>query len=219
MAYKVNFSVAEVSPNVFAAAEQANLNSTQITQLDQFARTVKLNKTLLRKPMEVARQDFNKLDNQVKEMLEFLYPDADYAKEDPNVTDRILGFGKGALKFAATPLTSFFKAAGAYGRTINLPYLVGRQVAQGENLFSTNVLTDAWDGRKVFDEGALDQAVKDFGKEDVDVAKGLLMGMKPGEIVETQGQLTEKFLDSFTNSDFRSDLVAFSSDSNANLDF
>jgi len=198
MAYKVNFSVAEVSPNVFAAAEQANLNSTQITQLDQFARTVKLNKTLLRKPLEIARQDFNKLDNQVKEMLEFLYPDADYAKEDPSVTDRVLGFGKGALKLAATPLTSFFKAAGAYGRTINLPYLVGRQVAQGENLFSTNVLTDAWDGRKVFDEGALDQAVKDFGKEDVDVAKGLLMGMKPGEIVESQGQLTEKFLDSFS---------------------
>ena len=54
-----------------------------------------------------------------------------------------------------------------YGRVLNLPYLVGRQVAQGEDLFSTNVLTDAYDGRKVFDEGALQQAVKDFGADNV----------------------------------------------------
>lgn len=198
MVYKVNPSVADVSPNIYAAAQQANLNQTQVTQLDQFARTVKLNKNLLRRPLDLARNEFNGLDPQIKEMLQFLYPDASYAEPAPGVGDNLASFGKGALKFAASPLLAFFKAAGSYGRVINLPYLVGRQVAQGENLFSTNVLTDAYDGRKVFDEGALQQAVKDFGADNVQVAKGLLMGLKPGEIVESQGQITEGFLDSFS---------------------
>jgi len=198
MAYKVSVSIADVSPNIYAAAQQANLNPTQVTQIDQFARTVKLNKNLLRRPTEIARNEFSKLDPQVKEMLQFLYPDASYAQPEPGIGDMVAGFAKGTAKFAANPLLAFFKAAGAYGRTINLPYLIGRQVAQGENLFSTNVLTDAWDGRKVFDEGALQQAEKDFGKANVDVAKGLLMGMKPGEIVESQGEITQEFLDSFS---------------------
>jgi hypothetical protein len=198
MVYKVNPSVADVSPNIYAAAQQANLNQTQVTQLDQFARTVKLNKNLLRRPLDLARNEFNNLDPQIKEMLQFLYPDASYAKPAPGVGDNLASLGKGVLKVAASPLLGFFKAAGTYGRVLNLPYLVGRQVAQGEDLFSTNVLTDAYDGRKVFDEGALQQAVKDFGADNVQVAKGLLMGLKPGEIVESQGEITEEFLDSFS---------------------
>jgi hypothetical protein len=196
MAYKVNFVVAEVSPNIYAAAEQANLDKTQITQIEQFSRTVKKNKTLIGMPVEKARKEFEGLDKQVQDMLRFLYPDADYAKPESTIGDKVLGLVKGAAKTAASPLIGVFQAAGAYSRAINLPYLVGRQVAQGE-AFSMDVLTDAWDGRKVFDEGALEQAVQDFGVENVEVAKGLLMGKKPGEIVESQGQITQGFLDAF----------------------
>jgi len=196
MAYKVDFVVAEVSPNIYAAAEQANLNRTQITQIEQFSRTVKKNKTLIGMPVEKARKEFEGLDKQVQDMLRFLYPDADYAKPESTIGDKVLGFVKGAAKTAASPLIGVFQAAGAYSRAINLPYLVARQTAQGEK-FSMDVLSDAWDGRKVFDEGALEQAVRDFGAENVEVAKGLLMGKKPGEIVESQGQITQGFLDAF----------------------
>jgi hypothetical protein len=198
MAGKVNVSIADVSPNIYAAAKQSNLGETQLTQLDQFARTVKLNKKLLRQPTEFARQDFNKLDPQVKEMLQFLYPDAQYAQPEDGAKEKLLGLAKGALKIAATPLLSIFEAAGTYGKVINVPYKIARQVGQGESLFSVNVLTDAWSGDKVFDEGALDLAIKDFGMQDVQIAKGLLMGMKPGEIVEAQGEITQEFLDSFS---------------------
>ena len=198
MAGKVNVSIADVSPNIYAAAKQSNLGETQLTQLDQFARTVKLNKKLLRQPTEFARQDFNKLDPQVKEMLQFLYPDAQYAQPEDGAKEKLLGLAKGALKIAATPLLSILEAAGTYGKVINVPYKIARQVGQGESLFSVNVLTDAWSGDKVFDEGALDLAIKDFGMQDVQIAKGLLMGMKPGEIVEAQGEITQEFLDSFS---------------------
>ena len=197
MAYKIDFAVAEVSPNIYAAAEQANLSKTQITQIEQFSRTVKKNKKLIGMPLEKARNQFNELDTQVQDMLRFLYPDADYAKPAADAGDKLLGLVKGAAKVAASPLIGVFKAAGAYSKAINLPYLVGRQTAQGEN-FGLDVLSDAWDGRKVFDEGALAQAVQDFGAENVEIAKGLLMGKKPGEIVESQGQLTQPFLDAFS---------------------
>jgi hypothetical protein len=95
MAYKVSVSIADVSPNMYAAAQQANLNQTQVTQLDQFARTVKLNKNLLRRPTEIARNEFSKLDPQVKEMLQFLYPDASYAQPEPGIGDMVAGFAKG----------------------------------------------------------------------------------------------------------------------------
>jgi hypothetical protein len=198
MAQTVNYIVAKTSPNLYAAAKQANLSQTQVNQIEQFSFTVDKNKQLLRKPLDTARQDFFKLDEEVQQMLRFLYPDAEYAKEAPDTGDKILGFVKGVGKIAASPLIGLYKAAGVYGRTINLPYLMGRQASQGEEFFSKEVFTDAWDGRRVFDEGALANAVRDFGKDNVEIAKGLLMGKKPGEIIESQGQLTQQFLNSFS---------------------
>jgi len=198
MAQTVNYIVAKTSPNIYTAAKQANLNQSQLNQIEQFSWTVDKNKKLLRMPTEKARNEFNGLDTEVQEMLRFLYPDAEYAKAAPDTGDKVLGFAKGALKLAASPLIGIYKAAGTYGRAINVPYLMGRQAAQGEEFFSKQVFTDAWDGRRVFDEGALANAVRDFGKDNVEIAKGLLQGKKPGEIIESQGQLTEGFLRAFS---------------------
>jgi len=131
-------------------------------------------------------------------MLRFLYPDAEYAKEAPDMGDKVLGIVKGAAKLAASPLIGLYKAAGVYGRVLNTPYLMSRQAAQGEEYFSKQTFTDAWDGRRVFDEGALAEAEREFGKDNIEIAKGLLMGKKPGEIIESQGQLTQSFLNSFS---------------------
>jgi hypothetical protein len=198
MAQTVNYIVAKTSPNLYAAAKQANLSQTQVNQIEQFSWTVDKNKQLLRKPVDTARKEFFGLDEEVQKMLRFLYPDAEYAKEAPDAGDKILGLVKGAAKLAASPLIGIYKAAGAYGRAINTPYLMARQASQGEEFFSKEVFTDAWDGKKVFDEGALANAVRDFGKDNVEIAKGLLMGKKPGEIIESQGAVTQEFLDSFS---------------------
>ena len=198
MAQTVNYIVAKTSPNIYAAAKQANLNQTQLNQIEQFSWTVDKNKKLLRMPAERARNEFNNLDTEVQEMLRFLYPDAEYAKAAPDAGDKILGFAKGAAKLVASPLIGLYRAAGAYGRVINLPYLMGRQASQGEEFFSKQVLSDAWDGRRVFDEEALANATRDFGRDNVEIAKGLLQGKKPGEIIESQGQLTEGFLQAFS---------------------
>jgi hypothetical protein len=198
MAQTVNYIVAKTSPNLYAAARQADLNQTQINQIEQYSWTVDKNKQLSRLPVEVARQRFTGLDADVKKMLEFLYPDAEYAKPAPDSGDKIVGFLKEVRDVIASPLIGVFKAAGVYGRAINVPYLAARQVAQGEELFSKGVFTDAWDGRRVFDEGALAEATQEFGKDRIEIAKGLLQGKKPGEIIEAQGALSEDFLSAFS---------------------
>jgi hypothetical protein len=79
---------------------------------------------------------------------------------------------------------------------INTPYKVARQVAQGEDLFSSKVWTDAWGGVDMYDQGALKEVTAYFGEADVFVAKGLLAGKTPGEILESYGSVDSKILES-----------------------
>jgi len=195
MAYKVNYVVAKTSPNLYAAAQQGNLNPQQTTQLEQFSWTIQKNKKLMTLPTEEARKEFFKLEAEAQEKIKFLYPDATYTKEADTMSDYAIGALKTTAKVAASPLIGLFKGLTAWTRIINTPYLMARQAAQGEGLFNKQTFTDAWDGRRVYDNGALDETVKYFGEERVAVAKGLLAGLKPGEIVASGGEITQKMLD------------------------
>ena len=191
----VNPIVAKTSPNLYAAAQQANLDKTQINQIEQYSWTVDKNKKLSRLKIEDARKEFAGLDTQVQDMLKFLYPNAEYTKEDPTLLDNSLTTLKTVAKGLASPLVYTFKALGAWNRIINTPYLVARQVAQGEELFNKQTFTDAWDGRRVYDNGALTQALKTYGNAKVEVAKGLISGKTPGEIIKSYGKVDNELLE------------------------
>lgn len=195
MAYKVNYVVAKTSPNLYAAAQQGNINPQQTSQLEQFSWTIQKNKNLMTLPTEDARKEFFKLETDAQEKIKFLYPDATYAEEADTMSDYAVAALKGTAKVAASPLIGLFKGLTAWTRIINTPYLMARQAAQGEGLFNQKTFTDAYDGRRVYDNGALDETVKYFGKERVDVARGILSGLKPGEIVASGGEVTQKMLD------------------------
>ena len=195
MAYKVNYVVAKTSPNLYAAAQQGNLNPEQTTQLEQFSWTIQKNKNLMTLPVEDARKEFFKLETDAQDKIKFLYPDATYAQEADTFSDNVVGALKATGKIAASPLIGLFKGLTAWTRIINTPYLMSRQAAQGEGFFNKQTFTDAWDGRRVYDNGALDETIKYFGEERVNVAKGILSGLKPGEIVSAGGEVTQKMLD------------------------
>ena len=160
MAYKVNYVVAKTSPNLYAAAQQGNLNPQQTTQLEQFSWTIQKNKKLMTLPTDEARKEFFKLEADAQEKIKFLYPDATYAKEADTMSDYAVAALKTTAKVAASPLIGLFKGLTAWTRIINTPYLMARQAAQGEGLFNKQTFTDAWDGRRVYDNGALDETVK-----------------------------------------------------------
>ena len=182
--------VAEVNPTLYTAAQRANLSPKEQNQIEQMSWAVKKNKELNGLGNEQARLEYSKLDVNVQEGLKFFYKDADYMQEPPTFTDKAVGALKFTGKLIASPLIGLFKVAGAYNRIINEPYLIGRQVQQGENIFDWKVWSDAWNGKDLYDNESITEAEDRFGKAQVYVAKGLLEGKKPGEILETFGNLT-----------------------------
>lgn len=151
---------------------------------------VKKNRELTQMSSNDARREFEALDPNAKEGLKSFFGEAEYMQQPPDFGDRALGALKFTGKLLASPLIGLFKVAGAYNRVINEPYKVARQVVQGESIFDYRVWRDAWDGKDLYDNKAIAEAENVFGKAKVYVAKGLLEGKKPGEILESYGDLT-----------------------------
>jgi hypothetical protein len=197
--------VAEVSPNLYTAAQRANMSPAEQNNIEQMAWSVKKNRELNRMSTDDARDEYNRLDPDVQEGLKFFFSNQDYMQEPPDFSDRAIGALKFVGKTLASPLIGLFKVAGAYGKAINTPYLVARQAAQGESIFDTKVWSDAWDGTDVYDSGSLNAATNVYGKANIYVAKGLLAGKKPGEILEEYGtlspEITKALEEAFNNPD------------------
>ena len=187
MVYRLNPIVAKASPNLYAAAKSANIPMEQGSQLEQFSWTVEKNKKLNQLSIDEARKQFEGLDPSAQEKLKFLFPESDYQLAEPGAANYVTGAIKTGFNVLKSPLVLLFKAAGVFNRVINTPYLLARQASQGEGLFTKESFSDAWDGRRVYDQGALTNAQDYFGVEKVEIAKGLIAGKKPGEIIAAAG--------------------------------
>lgn len=195
----INKIVAQVSPNLYTAAKTANLSPAEASQVEQMSFTINQHRKLTAMNPDAAKLEYGKLDKGVKEQLQFMYKDAPYMQTDSSgIGSAVAGVIKGGFKVAASPLIGLFKVAGAYNRVINTPYLVGRELSQTKNPnpFSLKVWTDAWDGRSIYDEAGLKKVTDHFGEYDVTVAKGLLAGKTPGEIVTSYGKVDANILES-----------------------
>jgi hypothetical protein len=188
--------VAEVSPNLYTAAKQANLNPNELNRVEQMSYAIKEHRRLAKMDDTAARKEFDQLNGKAQEQLKFLFKDADYLAPLPTATDRVQGVLGGALKIVSSPLIGLFKLGGQYNRLINTPYKVARQVSQGEDLFAGKTWTDAWNGTDMYDVESLEKAKSYHGESDVFVAQGLLDGKTPGEIIESYGKIDDNILKS-----------------------
>ena len=192
----IDKTVAEVSPNLYAAAKQANLGTNEVTQVEQMSFTMKQNRELAKLPADQARAQYDKLDAGVQAQLKYLFKNAEYLKAAPTAADRVKGAIGDVFKVAASPLIALFKLGGAYNQVINEPYKVIREVAQGADPFAYKTWKSAWDGKELYDNGALKEATDYYGQYDVTVAKGLLAGKTPGEILQAYGTVDNNILGS-----------------------
>lgn len=197
---EINPIVAKVSPNIYAAVKSANINPAQITQVEQMSFAMDQNKKLMAMDPTQANGAYQKLDPNVQQGLKFLYKNASYLNPtNTSVGQNVIADIKSVGKALASPIIGLFKVAGMYNRVINEPYLVAREVAQGQgSIFNAKIWKNAWDGNSVYDDGALKKAVDVFGNTDVVVAKGLLAGKTPGEIIQSYGKVDQGLLDSIT---------------------
>jgi len=194
---RIEPTVAEASSNLYAAAKNANLSPAEVTQINQLSYSLKEHRRLSKLPANTAKQQFVKLDKDVQDGLKFLFKDAVYSQADPSIGDRAFGVVKNVAKGLASPLIQMYNLAYTYGRTLNTPYLVGRQVAQDQgSVLNKKVWTNAWDGKALYDDGAIKKVKEYFGDTDTLVAQGLLAGKTPGEIIQSYGTPDEKILTS-----------------------
>jgi len=195
---RINPVVGEVNPAIYNAAKNANLSPDGQLAVEQLSYTIKKAKELRALKVDDAKREFQSLTEEAQTNIKALYPTAKFIQEDPTLLQRGLGavtwFGKGLL----SPIISTLQVAIAYGKTINTGYVVGREVAQGSNIFSKKTWDDAYNGRDAWDKGAIANAEKKYGKENVFVAQGLLSGKTPGEIIEGYGKPDTKILSAIT---------------------
>ena len=230
MPRKLNPIVGQANPNLYAAGVQANLPPQDQIVLEQSSFAVQEAKRLRAMPIKKAKLEYDKLSTEAKNWLNLLYPDAEYAKPDPNILQRGLGIAgkaaKGAAAFIASPIIGTFWAAGEYGKAINTPYTVARQAYQsglmGKVRFgspftgskegnqmpvppNTNqqwlqIWRDGYSGKSSYDLGAVDVVKKKHGDAKVFVAQKILEGKKPGEILEEYGPVDDKIIAAMTES-------------------
>ena len=188
--------VAYLTPALYNAAQLSNLNIPQTNQLNQIASTVNLNKKLLSMNTNAAQKFYSQLDPHIKDSLTAMYGEASYIPKPKE--GFAVRFGKEFLGAIASPFRDIFKAAGAYNRIINEPYLVFRQVQQGASIFDSNVWKKGWDGRQVFEDSAIKQLHQTYGDTDTFVAMKALQGLKPGEIIDAYGKVNNDIINSIT---------------------
>lgn len=205
MARILNPVVGELSPNIYNAAAKANLSPQDQNMMEQFSYTVKAAKKLRKMNPETAKKEFRGLTEDAQESIRAIYPDAEFTKDDPSLLQRGLGVIGKVAKFGASPIVKTFEVAAAYGKTINTGYSAARQIAQGEsaainfdikkpfkNPFAKTVWSQAYNGKELYDKGSIAILEEKYGKEIVLVAKGLLAGKTPGEVIEEYGTIDDK---------------------------
>ena len=195
MARIVNPVVGELNPNVYSAAQNAGLTPAEQSLVEQFSFTVKKAKQLRALPVDTAKKQYRALTEEAQNAIKAVYPDAEFVKEDPNLADRAFGVVKSGAKFFASPIIETFKMAERYGKGFNTLYSAGREIQQGENPFSKKTWSTAYEGKELYDKGAVSRLNEKYGAEYVFVAQGLLAGKTPGEIIEEHGKVDAKISD------------------------
>ena len=120
--------VGEVNPAVYSASQNANLSPEQRLAVEQLSYTIKKAKELRALKVDDAKREFQSLTEEAQINIKALYPTAKFTQEDPSLLSRGLGF---AARFLGSPIIGTLKVATEYGKSINTPYVAGRQIAQG----------------------------------------------------------------------------------------
>lgn len=191
----LNTTVGEVSPSIYQAAAKANLNPQEKLIYEQLMLSVKKAKELRAMPIVRAKTEFKSLTPDAQQAIRAIYPNAEFAKDEPGFFDKVLSAASALAKKGASPVVSTFELAGKYGQGINTPYSATRLSQQpNQQLWTKKTWDDAYNGKNLFDIATLDRLSNQYGKADVLLAKGLLEGKTPGEIIEEYGKIDENIL-------------------------
>ena len=186
MATSWNELVPVTNPELAVAGYKAGLQNTDLKQIRTWDKLYTKHRELLDiKDDKVAFDTYNKLDPVIQQMLTDNFQ-ANYMSrpQDWTAGDIIAD----SLKLVQSPFKAGFKALETYSRAISLPYLAVKARGQGDDTSNLwKIWRDDWDGTKIFDKGATTVLDESYGQGISILAKGIVSGMTPGEIIEDHG--------------------------------
>lgn len=195
---KPSMNVAKASAGIYSAAMQTGLSDPEKVQIENWAIIQNQHKELMQMGNAEAGAKFNKLDQDVKNLLT-LYYDTDYSRRPEGAASSAVnkvfqgtgndGFGVGdALK---SPMRGIFAAGEEYGKTINAWNRAELLRVTGQEI----KLDSAYSNEAIFNPEYLEPLMQKYGGQRGFVAMGLLKGMTPGEIIDAWGPNDAAMLD------------------------
>jgi hypothetical protein len=196
---KLDPVIAELSPNIYKAAMDANLPINQQIQLSQLARARKEGKRLLQLSKEDGRKEFLNFDTEIQKTINSIWSDKEIFEPEVNTFGKVIqAVGKAvgnATKLYFSPVIAGFTAANKYSRTLNTPYLAEQQAEQGRgSRLDKKILSDAFDGKNSWRWDKISEYETKHGKALVTLIRGHAEGRTLGESMDLYGETDTNML-------------------------
>jgi hypothetical protein len=196
---KLDPVIAELSPNIYKAAMDANLPINQQIQLSQLARARKEGKRLLQLSKEDGRKEFLDFDTEIQKTINSIWSDKEIFEPEVNAFGRVIqAVGKAVgntAKLYFSPVIAGFTAANKYSRTINTPYSAEQQAEQGRgSRLDKKILSDAFDGKNSWRWDKISEYEAKHGKALVTLIRGHAEGRTIGESMDLYGETDTSML-------------------------
>ena len=196
---KLDPVIAELSPNIYKAAMDANLPINQQIQLSQLARARKEGKRLLQLSKEDGRKEFLNFDTEIQKTINSIWSDKEIFEPEVNTFGKVIqAVGKAvgnATKLYFSPVIAGFTAANKYSRTLNTPYLAEQQAEQGRgSRLDKKILSDAFDGKNSWRWDKISEYETKHGKALVTLIRGHAEGRTIGESMDLYGETDTSML-------------------------
>ena len=195
---KPSLNVAKASAGIYTAAMQTGLSDPEKTQIENWAIIQNQHKELMRMGNAEAGSKFNKLDQDVKDLLT-LYYGVDYSRRPEGAASSVVNKivqGKGndgasLGDLAKSPMRAIFAAGEEYGKVVNTWGRASLLQSQSQEI----KLDSVYSNEAIFNQEYVEPLIQKYGGQRAFVAMSLLKGMTPGEIIDAWGPNDAAMLD------------------------
>lgn len=173
----------------------SEVENNQIKNLKHFT---KLHSNFSKLGHEDAWNKFNKLDQDTKDGLRYLYGTDNEYMVAPTTGFESLWSGTLDVLQDFNPLSMGFKALGWWNKAVTtVTDVASMAIDNGANVFDSATWSKAYSDDPLFNEDLIKGLTKRHGKEATFIAQQLLSGKNAGEILSARGDLNEDFLAAF----------------------
>jgi len=219
-----NPQLASADPLMYAATNAGSWTPEEEIVATNILSYLSLDNDLVtNKDIGKARKKYNSLDNNTKEFLKFLNPEADYQQSSKGIGKKILEF---AVREVTQPFRETLNVLGQYGKGVKSVYKLGMATGDVEVANEIKRLTgggsstsedfkkaltnkswsDIYEGKNSWRESSLKELETKHGYAASYLARKLIDGVKPSDILKEYGKfedasLTKAFQDFASQSD------------------